>query len=636
MVLGLGIGLGATKVIDSGPGISLSAASVPENSPTGTVIGTVTPTNASNPGAVSIASQTPANSFQMNVDGVTVEVGSAGLNYETTPTISVTFEYTDDDGTYQFVRTIYVTDVADGPTTAGATTDLDTELGTPTVGALTTFDARDVFGAHPLGQTMTFTVSHGSVDMDGFTVNWTPVATDVSAGSLTFTVTAEDEDGQTLAVDSSPFVVGVSITPPAFSVTDLTEGDSVTVTSGAALGATSSATYLLLDGVDVTGDIVAGSYTVPAITVDATLTLIFYAYYDGVEFIESVTATIYAIPAEIVTTIQFDIVASDPPVNTVAPALSGTEEVGQTLTSTAGTWTGTAPITYGYQWQRSDDGSTGWTNISGATSSNYTLQAGDATKYVRCEITGTNAVAFDVAHSDVSGQIAAASGIQVPVLLGTFAGTANATDFETTAFDTTDTSIIVIDVTTTNNDSTSVVMGYTDITLGASGRGFGTGTSISTTPHRSSFTSRVNVQSFLHLTPAAATSQTVQIRLANTSRDTVIRVWKVEGANRTTQTGATAANSLNGNQTSSPVSVTTNTANSLVMFFGIRNYDAGAITISTATEIDQRTSGGTTAATDHNAWAAYTLAGATGAYACTASWTGSLAQAAVGIELLAA
>lgn len=112
MVLGLGIRLGATKVIDSGPGLSLSAASVPENSPTGTVIGTVTPTNASNPGAVSIASQTPANSLQMNVDGVTVEVGSAGLDYETTPTISVTFEYTDDDGTYQFVRTIYVTDAA--------------------------------------------------------------------------------------------------------------------------------------------------------------------------------------------------------------------------------------------------------------------------------------------------------------------------------------------------------------------------------------------------------------------------------------------------------------------------------------------------------------------------------------------
>ena len=98
------------KVKEAGPGLVLSAASIVENSAQGTAVCTATPVRASNPGAVSIFSQTPANSLQMNVDGVTVEVGSAGLDYETDPTISVTFEYTDDDGTYQFVRTIYVTD----------------------------------------------------------------------------------------------------------------------------------------------------------------------------------------------------------------------------------------------------------------------------------------------------------------------------------------------------------------------------------------------------------------------------------------------------------------------------------------------------------------------------------------------
>jgi hypothetical protein len=94
----------------NGAGLSLSAASIVENSAQGTTVGTATPVRASNPGAVSIASQTPANSLQMNVDGATVEVGSAGVDYETAPTISVTFEYTDDNGTYQFARTIYVTD----------------------------------------------------------------------------------------------------------------------------------------------------------------------------------------------------------------------------------------------------------------------------------------------------------------------------------------------------------------------------------------------------------------------------------------------------------------------------------------------------------------------------------------------
>ncbi len=110
MYLGLGLRLGGGGRVASGPGLTLSAASIAENSAQGTTVCTATPVRASNPGAVSIASQTPANSLQMNVDGVTVEVGSAGLDYETDPTISVTFEYTDDDGTYQFSRTIYVTD----------------------------------------------------------------------------------------------------------------------------------------------------------------------------------------------------------------------------------------------------------------------------------------------------------------------------------------------------------------------------------------------------------------------------------------------------------------------------------------------------------------------------------------------
>ena len=36
--------------------------------------------------------------------------------------------------------------------------------------------------------------------------------------------------------------------------------------------------------------------------------------------------------------------------NTVAPAITGIAQVGQTLTANPGTWTGTAPITYPYAW----------------------------------------------------------------------------------------------------------------------------------------------------------------------------------------------------------------------------------------------------------------------------------------------
>jgi hypothetical protein len=72
------------------------------------------------------------------------------------------------------------------------------------------------------------------------------------------------------------------------------------------------------------------------------------------------------------------------PANTVAPVISGTPTVGQTLSSTTGTWTGTVPITYTYQWKRAGS------DIVGATSSTYILVQADATFAVTCVVTGTN------------------------------------------------------------------------------------------------------------------------------------------------------------------------------------------------------------------------------------------------------
>ena len=71
------------------------------------------------------------------------------------------------------------------------------------------------------------------------------------------------------------------------------------------------------------------------------------------------------------------------PANTLAPAISGVAIIGQVLTSTTGTWTGTAPITYSYQWKR------GVTNI-GTNSSTYTLVTADAGQNITCQVTATN------------------------------------------------------------------------------------------------------------------------------------------------------------------------------------------------------------------------------------------------------
>ncbi len=83
-----------------------------------------------------------------------------------------------------------------------------------------------------------------------------------------------------------------------------------------------------------------------------------------------------------------------PPVNTVAPVVSGLTPVGSTLTTTNGTWTGTPTIAFTYQWQNAG------VDIVGETASTYVTQAGDAGDAVRCVVTGTNAAAAVAANSN--------------------------------------------------------------------------------------------------------------------------------------------------------------------------------------------------------------------------------------------
>lgn len=55
-------------------------------------------------------------------------------------------------------------------------------------------------------------------------------------------------------------------------------------------------------------------------------------------------------------------VAPDPPANAggpSAPVVTGTEAIGETLTCSTGTWTGTLPITYTYQWYRVEGAAVG-------------------------------------------------------------------------------------------------------------------------------------------------------------------------------------------------------------------------------------------------------------------------------------
>lgn len=71
------------------------------------------------------------------------------------------------------------------------------------------------------------------------------------------------------------------------------------------------------------------------------------------------------------------------PVNTVAPAITGTNSVGSVLTCSTGTWTYLGDISYAYQWRR------GGSPIGGATASTYTLVTADGGNTIDCVVTAT-------------------------------------------------------------------------------------------------------------------------------------------------------------------------------------------------------------------------------------------------------
>ena len=84
------------------------------------------------------------------------------------------------------------------------------------------------------------------------------------------------------------------------------------------------------------------------------------------------------------------------PGNTAEPAIGGRAEQGRTLASSTGSWTGTQPLAFAYQWVRcgadggrSDGGDC--TIVSGATDRRYRVVRADVGFRLRVRVTATNA-----------------------------------------------------------------------------------------------------------------------------------------------------------------------------------------------------------------------------------------------------
>jgi RTX calcium-binding nonapeptide repeat (4 copies) len=152
----------------------------------------------------------------------------------------------------------------------------------------------------------------------------------------------------------------------------------------------------------------ASSYTLTPADVDATLRVL-------------VTAT-NAADATTAESAQTGQVEPAPPANGSLPTVSGTPQDGEQLTASPGTWSGTPPVAFAYQWRRCAPAGGACADISGATGQTHMLTPADIGSELRVRVTASNAApAPTSADSDPTAQVKPAPPLNsaLPALAGT-------------------------------------------------------------------------------------------------------------------------------------------------------------------------------------------------------------------------
>ena len=205
--------------------------------------------------------------------------------------------------------------------------------------------------------------------------------------TLRVVVTATSGGGSTPATSARTAVIQVipapaNTTPPAISGTT-TLGQTLSAAKGSWTGTPTSYSYQWRDcdtsGANCTNisGATSGSYVLTSNDVGGTLRVVVTATSGGgsTPATSAQTAVIQGLPAA--------------PTNTTLPSISGTTTQGQTLTGAKGSWTGT-PTSYSYQWRDCDTSGANCTNISGATSSTYTVTSNEVGDTLRVVVSATN------------------------------------------------------------------------------------------------------------------------------------------------------------------------------------------------------------------------------------------------------
>jgi hypothetical protein len=93
------------------------------------------------------------------------------------------------------------------------------------------------------------------------------------------------------------------------------------------------------------------------------------------------------------------------PSNSSAPSISGNATVGSTVTANPGTWSGSSPITFQYQWLICGANGEACHNIAGATAQTYQIRSADTGNALRVRVIGSNSDGSSSATSGPSPRI---------------------------------------------------------------------------------------------------------------------------------------------------------------------------------------------------------------------------------------
>lgn len=255
-------------------------------------------------------------------------------------------------------------------------------------------------GTARVGQELTVTTGSWSGNpAPTFTRQWKRGSANVGSGGLTYTLVAADAGAiMTCVVTATNSEGSTSATSSATSAVTQTPANTVApaLTGTAQVGSTLTITNGTWSGSPIptyarqwkrgASDVGTGASTYTIIAADAGQ--IMTCVVTATNSAGSASATSNATAA--VTSI---------PANTAVPTITGTAQVGATLTTTNGTWTGSPAPTYARQWKA------GGADISGATATTYVPTEGDVGKTITVTVTATNSAGSASATSAATAAV---------------------------------------------------------------------------------------------------------------------------------------------------------------------------------------------------------------------------------------